>query len=134
MPSNGPPKPILTKLVKTPKADEDAPFAKSINNIKNTIAVPSFSKDYPYTKVLNLTLAPNYFNNATTATGSVAERTHPNVNDWYHVNSSSGYLKNTLNAKPIKIAPQSTPGAARMIMFNKDFLKTYQSQLNAKDN
>jgi hypothetical protein len=47
--------------------------------MKKTIAVPSFNNDYPYTKVLNLTLAPNYFKRATTATGSVAERTHPNV-------------------------------------------------------
>jgi hypothetical protein len=47
--------------------------------MKKTIAVPSFNKDYPSTKVLNLTLAPNYFKRATTATGSVAERTHPNV-------------------------------------------------------
>jgi hypothetical protein len=41
--------------------------------------VPSFNNDYPYIKVLNLKLAPSYFNNATTATGSVAESTHPKV-------------------------------------------------------
>ncbi len=47
--------------------------------MKNTIAVPSLSNDYPSTRVLNLTLAPNYFSRATTATGSVAESTHPKV-------------------------------------------------------
>jgi hypothetical protein len=55
-------------------------LARSMKSIKKTIAVPSFNKDSPSTKVLNLTLAPNYFSKATTATGSVAERTHPRVN------------------------------------------------------
>lgn len=84
--------------------------------------------------MLNLTLAPNYFKSATTATGSVADKTHPNVKDWYQVRSSLGYLNIILNAIPIKIAPHKTPGAARIIIFNKDFLNTYQSQLKAKFN
>jgi len=54
-------------------------LAKSIKSMKKTIAVPSLSKDYPSTNVLNRTLAPNSLSKATTATGSVAERTHPNV-------------------------------------------------------
>jgi hypothetical protein len=48
------------------------------------------------------------------------------------VSSSSGYLKIILKAMPIKIAPQRTPGPARTMMFNKDFLNTYQSQLKAE--
>jgi hypothetical protein len=46
---------------------------------KKTIAVPSFKSDYPSTRILNLTLAPNYLSRATTATGSVADRTHPSA-------------------------------------------------------
>ena len=76
----------LTKFVTTPAKLEVLPFARSMNSIKKTIAVPSFNKDYPSTKVLNLTLAPNYFKSATTATGSVADKTHPKVNAWYQFN------------------------------------------------
>lgn len=90
IPSKGPPKETLTKLVSTPKALDALPFAKSIKSIKKTIAVPSFKSDYPSTSVLNLTLAPNYLSKATTATGSVADKTDPKVNAWYQVNYSSG--------------------------------------------
>ena len=79
-PSRGPPNAILTKLVTTPIADDEFPLAKSIKSMKKTIAVPSFINDYPSTSVLNRTLAPKDFRRATTATGSVAERTHPKVN------------------------------------------------------
>jgi hypothetical protein len=80
IPRSGPPNETLTKFVNTPSAVEVYPFAKSIKSMKKTIAVPSFSKDSPSTKVLNLTLAPSSFSKATTATGSVADKTHPKVN------------------------------------------------------
>jgi hypothetical protein len=79
MPKSGPPRDTLTKLLTTTRAEVDYPLTKLINSMKNTIAVPSFSKDSPYTKMLNCTLAPNSFNSATTATGSVAESTHPSA-------------------------------------------------------
>lgn len=79
IPSKGPPIDNLTKFVTTPKAVVSSPLTKPMNSKKNTIAVPSFSKDYPYTKRLNCTLAPNSLSKATTATGSVAERTQPKV-------------------------------------------------------
>lgn len=82
-PRRGPPKAILTKLITTPNKDEDFPFAKSMNKAKKTIAVPSFIRDSPYIKVLNLTLAPNSLRRATTATGSVAESTQPRVKASY---------------------------------------------------
>jgi hypothetical protein len=69
----------LTKFVITSKAVVDYPFTRLINSIKKTIAVPSFKSDYPSTNVLNLTVAPSYLSRATTATGSVAESTHPNA-------------------------------------------------------
>lgn len=78
-PRRGPPIDVRTKLAITPTNVVEFPFTKSKNNAKKTIAVPSLSKDYPSTKVLNLTLAPNYFSKATTATGSVAESTLPKV-------------------------------------------------------
>ncbi len=80
---------------------------------------------------MNLTLAPNYLSNATTATGSVADKTHPNVNAWYQVNYASEYAKTTLKQVPIKIAPHNTPGPAKTNILTIDFLKTCQSQLNA---
>lgn len=82
-PSIGPPNAILIKLPTTPKNVADSPFAKLRKRVKKTIAVPSLSRDYPSTRVLNLTLAPSYFRRATTATGSVAESTHPKVRASY---------------------------------------------------
>ncbi len=79
-PKRGPPSDTRMKFPTTPVTDDEFPLARSMKSIKKTIAVPSFNKDSPSTKVLNLTLAPNYFSKATTATGSVAERTHPRVN------------------------------------------------------
>ena len=79
IPRRGPPRDTLTKFPKTPIVDEEFPFAKSKKRLKKSIAVPSLSKDYPSTNVLNLTLAPSSFKSETTATGSVAESTHPNV-------------------------------------------------------
>ena len=79
IPNKGPPKAILTKLPTTPTKLEDSPLTRFKNSVKKTIAVPSFIKDYPSTRVLNRTLAPNSFNNATTATGSVADNTQPRV-------------------------------------------------------
>ena len=79
IPSTGPPIDNLTKLVTTPTTVADYPLTKPMKSIKKTIAVPSFSKDSPSTKRLNWTLAPNYFKSATTATGSVADSTHPKV-------------------------------------------------------
>lgn len=76
-PKIGPPIETLIKFEKTCKGLVYSPLTKLMKSIKNTIAVPSFSKDYPSTSVLNLTLAPNYLSKATTATGSVADKTHP---------------------------------------------------------
>lgn len=87
IPSKAPPRDTLMKLVITPIAEEELPLARSMKSIKKTIAVPSFNKDYPSTNVLNLTLAPNYLSKATTATGSVAESTHPRVKAWYQLSS-----------------------------------------------
>jgi hypothetical protein len=78
-PNRGPPRETLTKLVITYNGDATYPFARFMNSMKKTIAVPSFNSDSPSTRVLNLTLAPNYFNKATTATGSVADNTQPRV-------------------------------------------------------
>jgi len=95
------------------------------------MAVPSFSKDYPSTKVLNLTLAPNSLSKATTATGSVADKTQPRAQASYQLRSDYPYPKITLKIKAIIIAPQRTPGPAKSKMFNIDFLNTCQSQLKA---
>lgn len=112
---------------------DDSPLTKFKKRVKKTIAVPSLSRDSPSTRVLNLTLAPNYFKRATTATGSVADRTQPRVSASYQLSSSSGYSKIILKQKAIRIAPQRTPGPARVKILTKDFLKTCHSQLKAKN-
>jgi len=81
IPSKGPPRETLTKFPITSPNDYEFPLTKSIKSVKKSIAVPSFNSDSPSTKVLNLTLAPSSFSKETTATGSVAERTDPKVND-----------------------------------------------------
>ena len=100
------------------------PFAKSKNMAKKTMAVPSFNKDYPSTKVLKRTLAPNYLSNATTATGSVADKTQPKVSASYQFSSSSGYMRIFLKQNANIIAPHNTPGAAKVNILTKHFLTT----------
>ncbi len=131
-PKIGPPIETLIKLAITPTTVACSPLTKLINSMKKTIAVPSFNSDYPSTSVLNFTLAPNSFNNATTATGSVAERTHPKAQASYQVSSSSPYPRTTLKQNAMIIAPQSTPGPARRRMLKRDLRKTCQSQLKAE--
>jgi hypothetical protein len=121
------------KFETTPKTVVVYPLTKLIKSMKKTIAVPSFNKDYPSTRVLNFTLAPRSFRRATTATGSVAESTQPKAQASYQVKSSSPYPKMLLNMKAIMMAPHKTPGPASRRMLSIDFLKTCQSQLKAKD-
>jgi hypothetical protein len=87
-PRRGPPIEARMKLVITSKAVVDYPFTRLMKSIKKTIAVPSLSSDSPYTKVLNLIVAPSSLSRATTATGSVAESTHPRAQASYQVKSS----------------------------------------------
>ena len=134
MPNKGPPRDTLTKFVSTPKAVALSPFTKLMKSMKKTIAVPSFSKDSPSTNKLKCTLAPNYLSKATTATGSVADKTHPRVNASYQLRSSSPYPSISLKMKAIINAPHKTPGPASKRMLTSDFLKTCQSQLKAEDN
>ena len=134
MPNKGPPKETLTKFESTPKADALSPLTKLMKSMKKTMAVPSFSKDSPSTNKLKCTLAPNYFSKATTATGSVADKTHPRVSASFQLRSSSPYPSISLKMKAIMIAPHKTPGPASKRILTNDFLKTCQSQLKAKDN
>ena len=48
-----------------------------IHTYIHTIAVPSLRRDSPTIRMVNLGDAPALFNNATTATGSVADRIEP---------------------------------------------------------
>jgi hypothetical protein len=88
-PSKGPPSDTLTKLAITPVTVVSSPFTRLMKSMKKTIAVPSFRSDYPSTRILNLTLAPSYFRRATTATGSVADSTHPSAQASNQLRSSS---------------------------------------------
>ena len=92
---------------------------------KITIAVPSFNKDSPSTKVLNLTLAPNSFSKATTATGSVALNIAPNIKASDHFKKS--YIKMYLTTNPVIKVLIKTPGTANKITCNNSCLKVYQS-------
>lgn len=79
-PTTGPTIEFWIKLPTTPINPELYPFDRLLKRRKKTIAVPSLNKASPSIRVLNLTLAPNSFNKATTATGSVALKTEPKVN------------------------------------------------------
>ena len=57
-----------------------APFDDSRKIVKNTMATPSFNNDSISINVLVLKGAPNSFNKATTATGSVVPKIQPKVN------------------------------------------------------
>ena len=46
-PRIGPPMDTLTKLAKTPTTDVSYPLTRDMKSMKKTIAVPSFSSDYP---------------------------------------------------------------------------------------
>ena len=132
IPRRGPPIETRTKLVTTAKAVVDSPFTKLRKSKKNTIDVPSFSKDSPSTNKLKWTLAPSSFNKATTATGSVAESTHPKAKASYQERSSYPYPRIALKMKEMMNAPHRTPGPAKRMILKSDFLKTCQSQLKAK--
>lgn len=128
-PKRGPPKEVLMNPTTVYPSPFSYPTAKPKKIFKKTIAVPSFNKLSPSTKVLNLTLAPNSFKRETTATGSVAERTAPKTIAWYQFMSSSEYPRINLKDAPIIIDPKSTPGPAKVMIFHKDFLKTCHAQL-----
>ena len=71
-PRRGPPRDKVANLNIILSILKSAPkFYLSIT-WKITIAVPSFNKDSPSTKVLNFSLTPTSLSKATTATGSVA--------------------------------------------------------------
>ena len=85
-PTNPISKPIIgpriefyAKLVITGNTPAPVPLERLTKKRKNTIAVPSFNNASASIRVLNLRLAPSSFRRATTATGSVAERTAPKV-------------------------------------------------------
>ena len=78
-PNNSPPTESLRNEQNESTKDVEFPLIMSMNIIKNTVAVPPFSKDYPYISVLNWTFAPNYFNKAIIAVGSVADKILPNA-------------------------------------------------------
>ncbi|KAG0575637.1 hypothetical protein KC19_5G019300, partial [Ceratodon purpureus] len=81
-----------------------------------TIAVPSFMRDSPSIRVLNFLLAPNSFNNATTATGSVALSRPPSKSPVLQFQSYGNILTITTPRKKVDI---TTPGAARRSICTK---------------
>lgn len=102
------------------------------NIIKNTIAVPSFNRDSPSIRVLNLTLAPNSFIRAITATGSVADSIAPRVKASGHVRSYWPYINTHLKQSASRTVPHNTPGTARIRILTIDLLNTNQLQLKAE--
>lgn len=80
IPKSGPPNELLIIFKLTIAELKDFSLTILIKSEKRTIATPSLSIDSPSISVLRFLLAPNYFNKATTATGSVADKIDPNVN------------------------------------------------------
>lgn len=80
IPKSGPPNELLIIFKLTIAELKDFSLTILIKSEKRTIATLSLSIDSPSISVLRFLLAPNYFNKATTATGSVADKIDPNVN------------------------------------------------------
>ena len=84
--------------------------------MKRTMAVPSFNKDSPSISVPSFLLAPNSFNNATTATGSVALAIAPNINAIVQPQPTSPIpaLSKPITRAAVKTIAKIIPGIARM--------------------
>ncbi|MBE0385691.1 monovalent cation:H+ antiporter, CPA1 family [Pseudoalteromonas luteoviolacea DSM 6061] len=67
------------EVIPSTMAPENVAVTQVKNNEKNTIAVPSFSSDSPSISVSNLLRELTSFKRATTATGSVALMSAPNI-------------------------------------------------------
>ena len=103
------------------------------NTIKITIAVPSFNRDSLSMRVLSFLPPPNSFRIETTATGSVAHITEPNIKEIYHDQFPKpipAYLIPIAKEALIKIATK-IPGTAIKKAFQKDFLKVCTSKSKA---
>ena len=101
--------------------------------MKITIAVPSLRRDSLSIRVLKRLPPPNSFNKETTATGSVAQMTEPNIKETYQSqlpNPIPRYFIPMAIAALIQIAT-IIPGTAIKKAFQKDFLKVWTSKSNA---
>ena len=132
IPSKGPPIDVLRKVTNTAPTVVSYPFTIPKNIMKNTMAVPSFNRDSPSIRVLNLTLAPSSFIRAITATGSVADNIAPNVKASGHVRSYWPYINTHLKQIARRTVPHRTPGTARIKILTMDLLNTNQLQLKAE--
>ena len=94
-----------------------------------TMAVPSFKRDSPSIRVPSFLLAPNSFNRATTATGSVALTTTPNRKASFHpqsLNPMSIALR-PLTIPPVRKSANKIPGIAKIAALPTVFLKVCTS-------
>lgn len=79
IPNKGPPKAKLQNRVTQSPAEISVPLAISRKIVKNTIATPSLKRDSISIRVSICKGAPNSFNKATTATGSVVDKIEQRV-------------------------------------------------------
>ena len=136
-------KPILAPIPTPPKVTIKksmigfALAAVSVRMVKNTMnitsAVPSFSSDSLSISVRSFLPPPNSLSKETTATGSVAQITAPNIKATYHdqpPNPMPKYCINIVNA-PLRHIPTIIPGTAIKKAFQKDFLNVCTSKSKA---
>lgn len=105
-------------------------LAKSLDIQKSTIHEPSFKRDSPSIRELNLLGAPTSLRRARTAIVSVHERIEPNIKAPLYVQQESSYYRINLMLMRRNIEEKSTQGKARNKICPPYFLKVCQSLLN----
>lgn len=94
-------------------------------SMKQTMPVPSFSRDSASTRVEKRLLVFNSCSRATTATGSVALIKAPNISANAHVHDSKPGMKvaTPIMRVPVSSMQMMSPGAANRVALANVFLK-----------
>ena len=101
-----------------------SPVIPTRNTINSTIAVPSLSNDSPSIRVPSFLLAPRFFRRDTTATGSVALTTAPNIRaiGQPHPDNPIPAKSSPIASAAVRTMATRMPGIASIEALPTDFL------------
>ena len=137
-PTRAPPIKTLKKPNTAPPASSQvnaAPLRANKRIILNTtMAVASFNKDSPSTRIVSLSGAPNSLNKEITATGSVAEIKAPNKSASIRSMWISTASRKNQSPIPMKAVEINSAGTARTRTGNKSLTNCLAFRLNADSN
>ena len=132
-PTRAPPTKTLKKSNTAPPASAQvnaAPLRANKRIILNTtMAVASFNKDSPSTRIVSLSGAPSSLNKEITATGSVADIKAPNKSA-----STNSISRKYQSPVPMKAVEINSAGTARTRTGNKSLTNCLAFRLNADSN